>query len=124
MMLAHCTTVLSTTCSFDEWQYVINGTLEVGVFTEPGQSAGGVMQPGDVGFAPRGSGHYLRNIGQQMAHVVLIFNAGLFTNVDVSNFLGTAPRSYVAASLNISDGDAGSIDYSLGGFAPAQPSPS
>uniref|UniRef100_A0A383W9E2 Cupin type-1 domain-containing protein n=1 Tax=Tetradesmus obliquus TaxID=3088 RepID=A0A383W9E2_TETOB len=110
--------------NFDEWQFVINGTLEVGVFTEPGQSAGGVLQPGDLGFAPRGSGHYLRNIGQQMAHVVLIFNAGLFTNVDVGNFLGTVPPAYVAASLNISDAAAREIDYSLGGFAPAQLPPS
>jgi hypothetical protein len=59
-----------------------------------------------------------------MAHVVLIFNAGLFTNVDVSNFLGTVPPSYVAASLNVSDAAAKEIDYSLGGFAPAQPPPS
>eukprot|EP00882_Tetradesmus_deserticola_P019848 GHRQ01021390.1.p1 GENE.GHRQ01021390.1~~GHRQ01021390.1.p1 ORF type:complete len:219 (+),score=88.60 GHRQ01021390.1:284-940(+) len=110
--------------NIDEWQYIINGTLEVGVFTGPGQSASGILQAGDLGFAPHGSGHYLRNIGQQMAYAVLIFNDGLFTDVEIGNFLGTVPPAYVAASLNISDDDARGIDYSLAGFAPAQPPPS
>lgn len=109
-----------TACSIDEWQYVINGTLEVGVFTEPGQSATGILRSGDLGFAPHGSGHYLRNIGQQSAYVVLIFNQGLFTDVEVGNFLGTVPTSYVAASLNISDDAVKAFDLSLGGFAPGQ----
>ncbi|KAF6259616.1 RmlC-like cupin [Scenedesmus sp. NREL 46B-D3] len=106
--------------NIDEWQYVINGTLEVGVFTEPGQSATGILRSGDLGFAPHGSGHYLRNIGQQSAYVVLIFNQGLFTDVEIGNFLGTVPTSYVAASLNISDDAVKAFDLSLGGFAPGQ----
>lgn len=52
------------------------GTLEVGVFLAPGESETGVMYAGDLGFAPRGSGHYLKNIGKDWAYVVLIFNAG------------------------------------------------
>jgi oxalate decarboxylase len=78
------------------------------------------MNAGDVGFAPQGSGHYLRNLGKEMAHVVLIFNSGEFTNVDVNNFLGVFPPSWVAASLDISTADAEAIDYNLPGFAPAQ----
>mgnify|MGYP001806867566 CR=1 FL=1 len=90
------------------------------MFLSPGQSARGVMNAGDVGFAPQGSGHYLRNLGKEMAHVVLIFNSGEFTNVDVNNFLGVFPPSWVAASLDISTADAEAIDYDLPGFAPAQ----
>lgn len=78
------------------------------------------MRAGDVGFAPQGSGHYLRNLGQEMAHVVLIFNSGEFTNVDVNNFLGVVPPSWVAASLDISNMEAQGINYKLPGFAPAQ----
>jgi len=44
------------------WGLCWQGTVEVGVFLAPGESASGVMGPGDVGFAPQGSGHYLRNI--------------------------------------------------------------
>lgn len=99
----------------------VQGTLEVGVFLEPGVSATEVMRAGDVGFAPQGSGHYLRNIGKEMAHVVLIFNSGEFTNVDLNNFLGVVPPSWVASSLDVSNMEAHGINYKLAGFAPALP---
>lgn len=89
------------------------------MFLSPGESATGVMQAGDLGFAPRGSGHYLRNLGKDFAHVVLIFNSGHFTNVDLNNFLGVSPPSWVSASLGISTADAQEINYNLPGFAPA-----
>lgn len=89
------------------------------MFLSPGESVTGIMQPGDVGFAPRSSGHYLRNVGRDFAHVVLIFNSGHFTNVDLNNFLGVSPPSLVAASLDISTADAKEINYNLPGFAPA-----
>lgn len=97
----------------------MQGTLEVGVFLAPDESATGVMHAGDVGFAPQGSGHYLRNMGKDFAHVVLIFNSGEFTNVDLNNFLGVFPPSWVAASLDVSTAEAQEIDYDLPGFAPA-----
>jgi hypothetical protein len=58
-----------------------------------------------------------------MAHVVLIFNSGEFTNVDLNNFLGVFPPSWVAASLNVSTRDAQAVDYNLPGFAPALKNP-
>jgi oxalate decarboxylase len=100
--------------------------VEVGVFTAPGESAVAVIGPGDLGFAPRGSGHYLRNVGDASAHVVLIFDppTGLFTNVDVNNFLGAFPAAWAAASLNAQPAVAAAFDYSRGGFAAAMaPSP-
>lgn len=93
--------------------------MEAGVFLAPGESATGIMYAGDVGFAPQGSGHYLRNLGKDFAHVVLIFNSGEFTNVDLNNFLGAFPPSWTAASLNVSTAKAQEIDYNLPGFAPA-----
>lgn len=51
------------------WVVRLQGTLEVGVFLAPGESASGVMGPGDVGFAPQGSGHYLRNIGSDFVRL-------------------------------------------------------
>lgn len=54
----------------------------------------------------------------------MIFNSGDFTNVDLNNFLGVNPPSWVAASLDISLADAKGIDYDLPGFAPAMNPPS
>lgn len=110
--------------NFNEWQYVVNGSVETGVFLAPGSYVNDVLATGDLGFAPRGSGHYLRNPSPDVAaDVVLIFDAGLFTNVDVSNFLGAVPAPLVAASLNIRPAAAAAIDYSRGGFAPGSPRP-
>jgi oxalate decarboxylase len=111
--------------NIDEWQYVINGTVEAGVFLKPGSSYDGQLGPGDVGFAPRGSAHYLRNPTTEPAFVVLVFNDGRFTDIELSNFLGTVPGAWTAASLNTSAEVVSSIDYKRAGFAlPLPPPPS
>lgn len=91
----------------------------MGVFTAPGESSTAVIGAGDLGFAPRGSGHYLKNIGKEMAHVVLIFNAGQFTNVDINNFLGAVPPSVTATSINADTELVETFNFELSGFAPA-----
>ena len=50
-----------------------------------------VIQTGDAGFAPKGIPHYFRNVGQGRALVLLIFNAGGFTNIDIGFMLGNVP---------------------------------
>ena len=47
----------------NEWQYIINGTIQFGVFNGTGQVSEGSGGPGDVGYAPKGSGHYFINSG-------------------------------------------------------------
>lgn len=110
--------------NIDEWQFAINGTYEVGVFTAPGESVTGTLNPGDLGFAPRGSGHYVKNIGTTPGYVVLIFNAGEFTDVELVNFLGAFPPSWAAASLNVGTAAVKGFDFGLAGFAPQPAAPS
>lgn len=104
--------------NIDEWQFAINGTYEVGVFTAPGESYVGVLNPGDLGFAPRGSGHYVKNTGTTSGYLVLIFNGGVFTNVELVNFLGAFPPSWAAASLNIDTAAVKGFEFDLASFAP------
>ena len=49
----------------NEFQYIINGTLQFGVFNGTGRVSEGFGGPGDVGYAPKGSGHYFINTGMQ-----------------------------------------------------------
>eukprot|EP00879_Flechtneria_rotunda_P017636 GHRR01018487.1.p1 GENE.GHRR01018487.1~~GHRR01018487.1.p1 ORF type:complete len:142 (+),score=32.40 GHRR01018487.1:816-1241(+) len=107
----------------DEWQFVINGTFEAQVFLKPGEYYTSVLKTGDLGFAPHGSAHYFKNVGKETGVVVLIFNKGSFTNIDVSNFLGGFPPSWVASSLNIPTAAAEQFDYYIDGFAPGQTRP-
>lgn len=107
--------------NLNEWQFVVSGSVDVGVFLGPSQGAiNGTLRAGDVGFAPRGSAHYVRNANaDKPALVVLIFDAGVFTNIDVNNFLGSFPTSWTAASLSADPALLQQIQYDLNGFAPA-----
>ena len=51
--------------TMDEWQYLINGTITAGTFNGPGQVSGPAMlQATHLGYAPRGSAHWLHNDGE------------------------------------------------------------
>ena len=65
--------------------------MQAGVFNATGQYEESVLRAGDAGFAPVSSGHYFKNIGEMESYVVLIFNAGRFTNVDVTALVGNVP---------------------------------
>ncbi|KAK9862584.1 hypothetical protein WJX84_008476 [Apatococcus fuscideae] len=88
--------------SANEWQYIIDGSLQFGVFNGTGEVSLGYGGPGDVGYAPQGSGHYFINTGDTTAHVVLIWDSGLFTNIEVNDFLGVFSPSWTATSLGTS----------------------
>ena len=65
--------------------------MQVGLVVRPGEHEETVIHAGDAGFAPKSIQHYIRNVGQGTARIVLIFNAGVFTNIDVGFMLGNVP---------------------------------
>ncbi len=103
-----------------QWQYIINGTFEAAVFLKPGVSTLATLNPHDVGFAKMGTGHWIVNKSNFDAYMILIFKSdnGVFTDIEMPNFVGAFPTAWVAASLNTTTAFAESIDYSLTGFAP------
>ena len=51
-----------------------------------------VLNEGDAGYAPRGSGHYFINTNETHdAYVVLMFDDGEFTNVDITALTANVP---------------------------------
>ena len=64
---------------------------QAGVFNATGDYEESVLRAGDAGFAPISSGHYFKNIGGTESFVVLIFNAGRFTNIDLTALVGNVP---------------------------------
>lgn len=105
--------------TLDEWQFIINGTYEAGVFLQPGVSTLSTLNAGDVGFAGKGTGHWIKNKSDFEAYMVLIFRSddGKFTDIESGNFMGAFPPAWVAASLNTTSAFAESIN-SQNGFAP------
>ena len=65
--------------------------MQAGVFNATGHYEESILRAGDAGFAPVSSGHYFKNIGETESYVVLIFNAGRFTNVDLTALVGNVP---------------------------------
>ncbi|KAK9917475.1 hypothetical protein WJX75_004774 [Coccomyxa subellipsoidea] len=103
-----------------EWQYVINGSLAAGVFMKPGVYEEGFLGEGDAGYAPKGSAHWLRNTSNDTdAFMVLIFDDGTFTNIDLPSFIGNVDPEVTATSLNTSVAFAEAIDYTVPTMVPA-----
>ncbi|KAA6424832.1 MAG: oxalate decarboxylase [Trebouxia sp. A1-2] len=88
----------------DEWQFVINGTIETQLYSGLGALSGvNTLGPNDLGVAPAGLGHFLKNADPENdAWMILVFNNGSFTNLEIEDWIGNFPLSYTALSLNTS----------------------
>jgi oxalate decarboxylase len=86
----------------DEWQYYIEGRAEMSVFLADGQVVTEQFEAGDVGYAPMGAGHYIRNIGSTMLRVLVGFNNGRYEANDLSTWLASNPVDVLATNLGLS----------------------
>jgi oxalate decarboxylase len=87
----------------DEWQYYITGRAQTTVFLSQGQAVTEDFEPGDVGYAPMGTGHYILNTGDEPCRVLIGFNSGHYQAIDLSAWLSTNPASTLAANLGLPD---------------------
>ena len=96
----------------DEWQFVISGRVEERLFLRGTNYSASVLGAGDVGFAPMGFPHYLFNPSYtEPVLIVLIFNGGDVTNMELATTLGTVAPAVAAASLGTTQGFVESINY-------------
>jgi oxalate decarboxylase len=73
--------------------------MQAGVFNETGYYEESILHAGDAGFVPSASGHYFKTIGDTECYVVLVFNVGRFTNIDLSALVANVPAEVgIAAS--------------------------
>jgi oxalate decarboxylase len=87
----------------DEWQYVLEGQMRMTVFASSGLASTVDFNRGDVGYVPRGYGHYLENVGQQPCRVLLVFNAGVYEDIGLSGWIASNPRQLVATNLKVDE---------------------
>lgn len=86
----------------DEWQYYLEGSAEMSVFLAEGQVATEQFEAGDVGYAPMGAGHYIRNTGSTPLRVLVGLNSGHYQANDLSNWLAANPVDVLATNLGLS----------------------
>lgn len=75
----------------DEWQFMLNGSVDIQVFNGSGLVYNGTLREGEVGFIPKGTGHYLKNESPDPAYYVVVFNNPEFSTVELHSFMGTMP---------------------------------
>lgn len=85
----------------DEWQYYLEGEAEMAVFLAQGQAVREAFEAGDVGYAPMGAGHYIRNTGSGVLRVLIGFNSGRYLANDLSAWMASNPPDVLAANLGL-----------------------
>jgi oxalate decarboxylase len=59
------------------------------------------FETGDVGYAPMGAGHYIRNTGPGVLRVLVGFNNGHYLANDLTAWLGSNPPDILSANLGL-----------------------
>jgi len=85
----------------DEWLFVMSGTIRMTIVDGKGEASRFDCGPEDVAFTPQGFGHYVENIGDGEAYVMVVHNNADFTTVDVSEWVAGGAASLFASTLNI-----------------------
>jgi oxalate decarboxylase len=85
----------------DEWQYFIEGTAEMAVFLAEGNVVIDQYEAGDIGYAPMGAGHYIKNTGPGVLRVLIGFNSPRYESNELSTWLATNPPSVLATNLGL-----------------------
>ena len=85
----------------DEWQYYLEGAGEMGVYLGMGHTVTEQFVPGDIGYAPMGAGHYVRNTGSGILRMLLGFNNGQYFSHDLNAWLASNPPDVLADNLGL-----------------------
>jgi oxalate decarboxylase len=83
----------------DEWQYVYEGTISVTLFGANGRYRIETLDKGDVGYIPQGYGHCIENAGDKPCRVLIGFNAGVYQDIDLSEWMAGNPPDVLATNF-------------------------
>ena len=84
----------------DEWQYVIDGQIDVSMFGSHGRYRTETLNKGDVGYIPQGYGHSILNTGSKRARVLIGFNTGHYSAIDLSTWLASNSAQVLASHFS------------------------
>lgn len=83
----------------DEWQYVLEGTVSETLFGSGGRFRTETLEKGDVGYVPQGYGHSLENTGDKPARILIGFNAGVYEDIDLTEWIAGNPVDVLATNF-------------------------
>lgn len=83
----------------DEWQYVVDGQINVTLFGSHGRFRAETLEKGDVGYIPQGYGHSIENVGDTQARILIGLNAGVYEAIDLSQWIAGNPADVLATNF-------------------------
>jgi oxalate decarboxylase len=84
----------------DEWQYLIEGQVNVTLFGSHGRYREELLNPGDVGYIPQGYGHSIENRSDGRSRVLIGFNTGHYEAIDLSMWIAGNPLDVLATNFS------------------------
>ncbi len=85
----------------DEWQYLLDGKVCVTLFGSRGRYRESTLDAGDVGYIPQGYGHSIENVGTAAARILIVFNAGTYQTIDLSQWISGQPVDVLATNFGV-----------------------
>jgi len=85
----------------DEWQYIVQGEVEVTLFGAKGRYRQERVRKGQVAYIPQGYGHSIESVGKETAKMVIGLNAGVFQKIDLSQFVASQPDDVLRTNLTL-----------------------
>jgi oxalate decarboxylase len=74
-----------------EWQYYLKGHARMTVFGSHGRGQTDDFIAGDVGYVPRGFGHYIENTGSDDVEMVIVFNNATYESISITAWMAGNP---------------------------------
>lgn len=85
----------------DEWLFVMAGNIRMTIVDGKGESSQFECGLEDVAFTPQGFGHYVENVGDGEARLMLIHNHADFTTVNLSEWVAAGSAGVFASTLKM-----------------------
>jgi len=87
----------------NEWQYYIEGTARMGVFTGAGQARTFDFAAGDVGYVPFATGHYVENTGTTPLRFLEMFRSDHYADLSLTQWMALTPPQLLQSHLHLDD---------------------
>ncbi|TDL25576.1 oxalate decarboxylase [Rickenella mellea] len=83
--------------------YFLEGTGRATIFASSATAETFDYQAGDIGYVPPSFGHYVENTGNTTLSFMEIFNADIFEDISLNQWLALTPPELVKANLGFDD---------------------
>ncbi|EJT98183.1 oxalate oxidase [Dacryopinax primogenitus] len=84
-----------------EWTYFLEGNARLTSFAASATARTFNYQAGDIAYVPPAYGHYIENIGDTTVKYLEIFNAAIYQDISLTQWISLTPPEMVQAHLQL-----------------------